>query len=244
MSEKFDNLKARSRYFRVLLYPDNPSHAAALEIIKDRYANSYVGIVHRAIPDIEKEHIHIVLWFDNPRRTESICRVLGFVDPTDLPDDKFVRAVVKSAKRRSDRQLRDCCIYLIHKNAPEKEQYDISDLFGSPDLIEWVRKQVIKYDLHELDMSDSVMGVLEWISHQEGYISAVSFGRWLCQSPYFRANNTRIVWAVLKEHNVKIYHDKNPIESDLRDIKDSVDSLNVSPDELSTYEDLFLVFGE
>lgn len=243
MSEKFDNLNARSRYFRVLLYPDNPAHVAALEIIKDRYKDDYVGIKHIG-QDGDKDHYHLILWFKNPRSTASVCRVLGFVDPTDLPDDKFVRAIVKSAKRKTDRQLKACCVYLTHKSAPEKEQYDISDLFGNSDYIEFTRKEIVKYDLHEIDMPDSVLGCLDFIRDQDDFIPASVFGRWLCNSPYFKAHNNRIVWAALKEHNVKIYHRENPISLELGDIKDNIDSLHVSDSDLSTYEDLFLVFGE
>ena len=49
-AESFDNLHARSRYFRVQLYPDNQLHADIFSRIKsDCIADSYVGITHKAI---------------------------------------------------------------------------------------------------------------------------------------------------------------------------------------------------
>ena len=108
---KFDNLTARSRYFRVLLYPDNVQHQAAFTAIKAVYAGDYIGIIHKE-QDGEKEHIHIVLWFDNPRKTESVCRVLGFVDDLGTPDDQFIRAICKQQGRRVEQQLKSSCIYL------------------------------------------------------------------------------------------------------------------------------------
>lgn len=209
MSEKFSNIDARSRYFRVLLYPDNEIHAAAIDQIKNGYADEYIGITHTE-QDGEKEHQHFVLLFDNPRKTFTVCQMLGLVDALGMPDDQFVRAIVKKQKRKVDQQLKDCCVYLTHRNAPEKEQYEVSQLFGSQSRIKWTAKQVLKYESNEFDMPDCVLGVLDWISSQDDIIKVYSFGRWLCNSPYFKANNNRIVWAAIKEHNLLIWNEQNP----------------------------------
>lgn len=203
---KFENLTARSRYFRCLLYPDNPLHAAAMDMIP-QYADEYIGIVHTE-QDGEKEHKHFVLFFDNPRVTATVCKALGFVDPTGLPDDQFVRAIVKNQKRKVDQQLKDCCVYLTHRNAPEKEQYPTTLLFGAKDRIAWTAKQVMKYESQEFDMSDCVSAVLDWIARQDDFIRVYSFGKWLCNSPYFKANNNKIIWAAIREHNLRIYNEK------------------------------------
>lgn len=209
MAEKFDNLKARSRYFRVLLYPDCAEHAAAIEVIKNGYPDEYIGITHLA-QDGEKEHQHFVLLFDNPRKTETVCEKLGLVSPLGLADDQFVRAIVKKQKRKVDQQLKDCCVYLTHRNAPEKEQYEVSQLFGDQARIKWTAKQVLKYESQEIDMPDCVLGILDWIASQDDIIKVYSFGRWLANSPYFKANNNRIVWAAIKEHNLRVWNEQNP----------------------------------
>lgn len=245
----FDNLSARSRYFRVLLYPDNELHQKAFETIQQKWANEFIGIIHKE-QDGEKEHIHIVLCFKNPRVTSSVCNVLGFVDPTGLADDQFVRAIVKGQSRKVDQQLKSCCIYLLHKNAPEKEQYEISDLFGNKDMIAFTRKECIKYDLKEIDMPDSVQGILDWISSQDDMISAVSFGRWLCNTPYFKANNNKIVWAALKEHNLRIYKAKNAMPVGGFDVIQPDDALRLTREQLGEFEtfddlsEMGFVFGD
>lgn len=207
----FDNLKARSRYFRVLLYLDNEQHLAAAETIRTQYEHDYLCCKHTGY-DGEKDHVHYVLWFDNPRSTETVCRVLGFVDPLGIPDDQFVRAIVKKQENKVDRQLKSACIYLVHANAPEKEQYPVSALEGDKDKIAWTCQQIVKYERNSLDMSDCVLGILDWIARQDDFIRVAYFGRWLCGSPYFKANSNRIVWAAIREHNLRIYQSKQPSE--------------------------------
>lgn len=223
-TEKFDNLTARTRYFRCLLYPDNPQHAAAISLIKSGYAEQYLGIVHKAAEDGEKEHHHIVLVFDNPRITSSVCTVLGLVDASGAPDDQFCRAIVKKQDRPVDQQLSSCCVYLTHRNAPEKEQYSLDDLYGTEELRRKTAKWVLKTESKEFDMPDSVLAVLDWISSQDNIIKAYSFGRWLANSPYWKANNNRIVWSALKEHNLRIWQEQNPVPGhfDCVDPKDRI----------------------
>lgn len=210
---RFENLTARSRYFRLLLYTDNPVHMAAFDAIKHGISEEYVGIVHRAQDGIEKEHVHIVLCFDNPRITSTVCNRLGFVDATNMPDDQFVRAIVKEQSRKVFQQLKSCCIYLTHRNAPEKEQYSAADLFGTDARVKWTAKQVLKYESNDFDMSDCVLACLDWISAQDDEVKVSTFGRWLANSPHWKANGNKIVWGALREHNLRIYHEKNPVPS-------------------------------
>ena len=205
-----DNLNARSRYFRVQLYTDNALHMAAFNTIKAGFSDEYLGIVHNAI-DGEKEHVHIVLMFVNPRQTKTICYGLGLVDELGVPDDQFVRAIIKKQKREVDQQLDSCCIYLTHRNSPEKEQYPISDVFGTSSRIKWLEKKVTKYMQKQFDMSDSVSAVLDWLASQDDTVTAFQLGKWLANSPHWKANSNKIVWACLREHNLKIYKQKNPV---------------------------------
>ena len=69
----FENIKARSRYFRILLYTDNPVHCKAFDIIKNGYSEEYLGIVHKASDGGEKEHIHIHGFPDGASGKESTC---------------------------------------------------------------------------------------------------------------------------------------------------------------------------
>ena len=208
---EFDNLRARSRYFRIMLYTDNQMHMQAFDKIKQGYSEEYLGIVHQASDGGEKEHIHIVLMFVHPRLTSTVCYALGMVDEMGVPDDQFCRAIVKQQKRDVDQQLDSSCIYLTHRNAPEKEQYPISDVFGTSSRIKWLEKKIIKYQAKDFDMSDCVSAVLEHIAQQDDTITAYQLGKWLVNTPYWRANSNKFVWACLREHNLKIYKDRNPV---------------------------------
>ena len=205
-----ENLDARSRYFRILLYTDNPVHMAAFDKIKQGVSDEYLGIVHRAI-DGEKEHVHCVLMFVNPRQTKTVCYSLGLVDELGVPDDQFVRAIIKRQKREVDQQLDSACIYLTHRNAPEKEQYPMDDVFGTSSRIKWLDKKVTKYMQKQYDMSDSVSAVIDWISHQDDTVTAYQLGKWLANTPHWKANSNWFVRAVLREHNLRIYKEKNPV---------------------------------
>lgn len=209
---EFDNMKARSRYFRLMLYPDNIKHALAIEKIKDGYAEEYAGIVHRGFEDETKEHEHYVLEFVNPRKTESVCQVLGLTNDLGEPDDQFCRAVLKKQNNPVLRQINSCLVYLLHLNSPEKEQYTLSDVFGTPAMIERTRRAVLAFLGDGLPMNEAILGCLDYIQHTEGVLKVSTFTRWLCNSENFKARNSWLVRESLLEHNQAIFAAKHRAE--------------------------------
>lgn len=187
----------RSRNLKLLLYPDNSSHVAALDKIQhDSQYACHIGIRHVSIEG-SKEHWHIYLCFDNPRFVRAVAADLGLVSDLGEPDTQFVRTI--------SGRLDNALVYLTHCNCPEKEQYSFEDLFGAVDLIERTKKACLKYQRKEMDMSDAIVGCLDYIRRYDGVLSMTNFGYWVCSSPYFRAASSGIVRAAIEEHNRQLF---------------------------------------
>lgn len=119
----------KSRHIKYLLYEDNEQHMEALERIKgDKYA--YIGIRHHIVDmdgneiteESGKPHFHVYQEFDNPVYTSSCARRYGLLDDSGAPSVQFCRTVTGS--------FDNALVYLTHLNAPDKELYSESDLFG------------------------------------------------------------------------------------------------------------------
>ena len=131
------NIEDRSRYVKLMLYPDNPLHKSLIDrilshdliLFEKTTVWTYIGIIHNPNSEIEgiKTHYHIYLSFVNPMAIKSLCRRFGFFTDVGDPDDQFVRVI--SGK------MEDAMPYLTHLNAPEKELYPDSALFGDSCLI-------------------------------------------------------------------------------------------------------------
>ncbi|MBQ8921413.1 MAG: hypothetical protein IJ060_04535 [Oscillospiraceae bacterium] len=193
MGKHKNNLKSRN--MKLLLYPDNEAHALAFSRIQDDLNVPFIGILHH--DGSSKDHWHVYLCFQNPRYCSAVAQELGLVLDSGEGDTQFVRPITG--------RFESALVYLTHTNTPEKEQYSAADLIGDSELIEQQKKACLKYRRKELDMSDSVLGILAWIQQQEGIISMFQFGMWVCNSPYFRAASSGIVRGCIEEHNKKIY---------------------------------------
>lgn len=214
MANKKDPAKVRSRNYALLLYADNASHMRALEYIKTLYP-AHVGIAHKLLDDdgqviLEGEgklHYHVYLLFENPVWLTSICKKLELVTDLGEPDTQFIRPITG--------RLENALVYLIHLRNPEKEQYQLSDLFGSPVCIQQVCVAVEKDLRKQCDITDAIQGCLDWIVHQDDVIQVNVFARWVIHSPYFRAASSWLVREAIREHNEKIYASfrKSHIES-------------------------------
>lgn len=209
------NIDSKSRYVRLLLYVDNEKHMELLDRIRcDRglfgsTSWQYIGICHVLLDDdgqeiLEgegKKHYHVYLAFQNPVWIKALCRRFGFFTDLGEPDDQFVRCITG----RFDKAL----VYLTHLNTPDKEQYDASSLFGSPDLIAQYYKAALSYRTKKTDKRDSYEDVLAWISRQDGVITAPQMLRYLLDSPAFAIRHEYWLREIWQAHNVKIYRAEN-----------------------------------
>ena len=123
--ETVDNIDDRSRYFKLLLYPDNAQHKLLIDNILRGYyifdestVWDYIGILHTSFDDDgkpEKPHYHFYLCFKYAMRTVALCRRFGFFTDAGMPDDQFVRVITGD--------FDNALVYLTHLNCPDKEQY-------------------------------------------------------------------------------------------------------------------------
>lgn len=76
--------KKRSRWFTVILYPDNAYHmdfltyinnAKSLQGIKPDFQAFY--IFHKAEKTEKKDHYHLQIYFDNERTVNGVCKMFG-----------------------------------------------------------------------------------------------------------------------------------------------------------------------
>lgn len=176
--------KYRSRTHMLLLYPENEEHTKAFEIIKKSY--EYIAILHNKDVtedgELKKEHWHVLLRFNQPRWSSSICKDLGI-------KENYIEEV-----KKFDNAMQ----YLLHYNDPEKAQYSINEVQGTlkPRLIETLNKI-------EKSEGEKVVELLEFITDRDDYISVTEFASYCAKNGYwseFRRSGA-IFCKVLEEHN-------------------------------------------
>lgn len=178
----------KSRNIALLLYPDNEKHLDIMARIKEEYPE-YIGIMHHGDED-KKDHFHVYLCFPNPVYSSAVA------DYLDL-EDNLCRPLFG--------QFKDSLIYLTHRNAPEKEQYPISDCFGSPALMHKLEKYLMRYERSDVDTAEAVEGCLDWICCQQCVINYISFVRWVLTTPFFKGASSPLVRMCIEEHNQYYY---------------------------------------
>lgn len=144
-----DIKKERSRNWFLLLYPDNPEHVKVLEKIPE-LDWEYVGILHDSdkLDDgsSAKPHYHVLLKFKDAVWNTAIQDSCGLE----------LRFIQKSDNwKRSAR-------YLVHKDHPEKFQYEKTALFGS--MVEPAVAAINKSDPEEeaAKVAQIIKTITEW----------------------------------------------------------------------------------
>lgn len=113
---------ARSRYFALLLYPDNPDHMDVLDWIQRN--ESYVLILHQPEDDDKKPHYHLILHFPNARTLNGVQKYFAH------EIDSFIRVCTDPYSFIQ---------YMMHNTyeckKKNKSVYSLSDLQGTAELI-------------------------------------------------------------------------------------------------------------
>lgn len=120
--------KIRSRLWCLLLYPEDSTHAAALDLIRQSF--NYVAILHdkdtwteadeaenpvHKAGELKKPHYHIILKFSQARWNTALAADLGI-------------AVNYLEQCRS---FDSAAVYLVHDGLDDKYQYESESLEGS-----------------------------------------------------------------------------------------------------------------
>lgn len=183
--------KLKKRNWTMLLYPEDPTHAAAMDILAAG-GYKYVAILHdsdlwgegesenHAAGEPKKEHWHVVLKFSQARYNTAIAKELGIKENYMEPCANFDNA----------------CLYLVHANAEDKHQYDPSALFGS--LVSHVNKLLL-----DDDEGTRVLEIVKTIDAMPGKASYRDTLVWACKNGLygeFRRLGSGVKWLI-DEHN-------------------------------------------
>ena len=158
--------KYRSRVHMLLLYPEDNSHAIAMEKIKASY--DYASCLHnKDIAEdgkIKKEHWHVVLRFNQAVWSSAICKDLGI-------EHNYIENV-----KRFDNALQ----YLIHYNDSDKAQYTVDEVFGN-------LKQKLVESINKVEKSEGekVVELIQYIKQYEGWLSVTEFAEYCALNGYW-----------------------------------------------------------
>lgn len=178
--------KERSRNWFVLLYPDNPDHVKALEKIPE-VDYEFVGVLHDSdkLDDGSpaKPHNHVLLKFKDAVWNTAIAETLGIE----------LRFLQKSDNwKRSAR-------YLVHKDHPEKFQYDKAALFGS--MVEQAISAIAKSDPEEEAIK--VAQIISMITETDGFIDDAEFVKKICEKKLYAEfrRGGQVFLRMIDKHN-------------------------------------------
>lgn len=122
----------KDRKWRLLLYPEDPTHVAAMKLLEEAGYN-YAAILHDkdvydGIPDddddestgeigtLKKPHWHVVLKTVNAQYPTALAKEFG----------------IKPNYFKTCKNFDKACVYLVHgdEKDSDKFQYDVSEVFG------------------------------------------------------------------------------------------------------------------
>lgn len=186
----------KSRYFNLLLYPDNPQHnLTILELQTDKYMAC--GICHdsdvyeddtdkHAKGELKKKHFHFVVKFKNPRYKSGLAKDLDI-------EERFID-ITKSFKNSSR--------YLLHFGDDSKYQYNADDLVGT------LRGEVIRQlDNDKPSETETAVSIFDYIKNEDRYLKITDLYVWACQNgcySHFRRNYS-VIKDIIYEHNERFY---------------------------------------
>lgn len=200
----------KSRAYKLLLFADNKDHMRVLNKLKRLFSSNYIGIWHiqrddngnEIIEESGKKHAHLMLVFDNPVSWKNLVKRLN-------ADPRFCMPIVLKPSGADEFVYKKCTIdggycYLTHVNTPDKEQYSVEDLWGSPALIDAARIAIVAYLARKSSLSACCVQAIQWIKRQQNIISYAEFTLWLAGTPYFKAGSSPLVRGALLDHNERI----------------------------------------
>ena len=191
-----DSQKFRDRKFVMVLYPEDPTHAAAIEKMKSGGYN-FAAILHDK--DVtedgkpKKPHWHVVVRFKNACWNTAIAKDLG----------------ITSNYLEACKDVDSALLYLVHFGNEEKYQYEYEAVFGPLR----VRLSTL---LAEPDEGARVLTLVDIIENSPGFMSysellkkAVAAGVY---SDLRRMGTLGV--ALVREHNDGLYKELKPAESE------------------------------
>lgn len=192
-------LKFKDRKYVAVLYPEDPTHTAAMDkLLSGGY--DYAAILHDSDVyeedgkdhkkgDLKKPHWHVVIRFSpNALWNTAVAKDLG-IEPNYL---------------EKCRNLNRSLLYLVHRDNPEKFQYDLAQVFGSEAML-----SVLSKLLTEEDEGLRVLSIVKMVEDEPGLISPTELLKKACKDGYYGEFRRMGLWAkvIVDEHNDRIKED-------------------------------------
>lgn len=172
----------KSKNYAMILYQENEKDMMTLEKIKKNYKYAYIIHDKDTTEDgeIKKEHIHVFMEFENERSIKSIAKELN-VEEYDV---EKIRNKIGAIR------------YLIHKDNPEKHQYQQEKIVTNI-------KNINKYLKDKKSENEEMAEIIQYIYSKKRRIMIVDV---ICYcidnnlyNTYRRAGNQII--KLIDEHN-------------------------------------------
>lgn len=171
------------------------------------YADSQFRQIEKDQP--KEPHWHVVLQFSVNRFADEIANWFKLLDGSRLEPNwnevKTGRGAIESA-----------WLYLIHKNAPKKYQYDKNDVFASFDYINKLEEQIRLSEIHEkyhLDVdlfNDVVEEVMHGLPLKDAMLK-VSGARYIQREAEFKRARQ---WYVMNEMPMPLFREVFYVDSE------------------------------
>ena len=186
----------RSRMWNAILYPEDPTQAAAFEYIQQNL--DYCAALHDMDSDEngvqKKSHWHVILNFENARTASAVAKELNIKDNYLRPQ----RSWTNSAR------------YLIHRGWDEKFQYSEDAIFGS------LAHKALQSIRAKEDEGGRVMALMDVLDSTPGFLSYAAAMKLACANgvyDVFRRIGGYGMKMILDEHNVVYTRGKEDCET-------------------------------
>lgn len=190
---KSKSTNIKSRTWLALLYPDDPTHVAALDVLTNENFN-FVGILHNKDEyieseevvedqvDLKKAHYHIVMRFPNAIYLNSLASKLG----------------IKSNYLRKSSDYNGALVYLVHHGDPTKYQYGAEELFGP-----LVCDAVSAIATYKVSTDNIYRILIQWIYDQGHYVSFSDLATYALKVGYGKVVRQNVVYwrTILDDYN-------------------------------------------
>lgn len=190
--DKFKNF--RSRNFLLLLYPDDETHANAIQQIRKGYIHAMIlhdndvwsesdeNLGEHEVGSKKKEHWHVVIHFDNQVWRNALAKDLG-ISPQYIEATKGLKSALQ---------------YLIHYGFKDKQQYDVELVTGElkEDLLVYLSNDN-RNEVQQVNM------IFDYIWRHEGLISMSTLTTFAIESNCWASfrRNYRIISDIVQEKN-------------------------------------------
>lgn len=147
--------KVRGKAFSMILYPDSDNHMKALKAIESCYSYAYILHMNDVDDDdnLKKAHIHCIVKFNTQKLLSSFAQEVGL-------EENYIQKV---------QSLQSSVRYLVHKDNPEKFQYD-------PELIcsNWNYIELDKYINGQMTVEEKALRVIEMMETADSLQELIS----------------------------------------------------------------------